>query len=120
MTAQAVISLVEAIWSLLLLAGESLSLAAVRTDAVNTSSSGTDVIECDLAVSTGLTDRDLDLAVNTGLGDLDLTSVSSSISRTRDLLDLGVSDRGVTERMERSGAAAATGEAARDELCSES
>jgi len=39
----------------------------------------------------------------TGLGDLDLTSINSSISLTRDLLDRGVIERGVGERMERSG-----------------
>jgi len=123
--ARAVTSLLEAqvLCSLLLLRADSLSLTAVRTDdaaerPVNICSSGNDASEFDLPVNTGLGDLDLDLAVKTGLGDLDLTSASPSIRRTRDLLDLGVSDRGVPDRMERNGAAG--DETPRDELCTDS
>lgn len=66
------------------------------------SSSGTSV---DRPVMTGLGDRDLDLA-----------TFGSSTNRTRDRLDLGVSDRGVSDSIERSGGTTGDGDTTRDEL----
>jgi hypothetical protein len=66
------------------------------------SSSGTSV---DRPVIMGLGDRDLDLATS-----------GSSTNRTRERLDLGVSDRGVSDSIERSGGTTGAGDTTRDEL----